>query len=322
MDRPAQKRDYSQHQTMMNKSYIDTVRVLLESAPVIFDTPHFAMKGGTAINLFVQNMPRLSVDIDVVYTDHTATRQTALKEIGDGLDAARNKLLKLGLEADISAIKTGEELKLFINRGKIQVKVEVNHVFRGTVLPVERRPLNPEAGRIFTTELSVPVLAPAELYGSKLVAAMDRQHPRDIFDVLGLYETPGLSSDVVECFVCYLAGHNRPVHEVLFSNDIDLATAFENEFVGMTQAPISLAELQKVRAKLKKQLPAKLTAKHRQFLISLVSGEPDWRLMKCPHLQHLPAIQWKLQNLARLKKSNPAKFAQQAEELRARFGEK
>jgi predicted nucleotidyltransferase component of viral defense system len=303
----------------MDKSYIETVRLLLESVPVIFETPHFAIKGGTAINLFVQNMPRLSVDIDVVYTDHTTARPAALTAIAAGLDAARTKLMRLGLEAEISATREKEEIKLFIQRGRIQVKVEVNHVFRGTVLPVETLPLSSETSRIFTTDLTAPVLAPAELYGSKLVAAMDRQHPRDIFDVRGLYETIGLTADVVECFVCYLAGHNRPVHEVLFPNDVNLAAAFENEFVGMTQNPISQAELQSVRAKLKKQLPEKLTAKHRQFLISLVSGEPDWQLMKCPHLQKMSAIQWKLQNLARLKKSNPAKFAQQAEELRTRF---
>jgi hypothetical protein len=190
------------------------------------------------------------------------------------------------------------------------------------VLPVEIRKLNAEAQRLFTTDLSAPVLAPAELYGSKLVAAMDRQHPRDIFDVRGLYETTGLTAEVIECFICYLAGHNRPVHEVLFSNDTDLSAPFENEFVGLTQNPISLAELQAVRARLKRELPAKLTAKQRQFLIGLVSGEPDWHLMKCPHLQELPAIQWKIQNLARLKKSNPKKFAQQAEELRARFAAK
>ena len=51
----------------------------------------------------------------------------------------------------------------------------------------------------------------------------------------------------------------------------------------------------------------------------LVSGEPDWDLMRCPHLQKLPAIQWKLQNLARLKKTNTKKFAQQAAELDKRF---
>jgi predicted nucleotidyltransferase component of viral defense system len=307
---------------MMDKSYIENVRLLLESVPVIFKTPHFAMKGGTAINLFVQNMPRLSVDIDVVYSDHITPRPAALKAISDGLNQARKQLVEFGLQADILATGKGDEIKLFIRRDRVQVKVEVNHVFRGTVLPVETLTLNTQARSLFTTDLSAPILAPAELYGSKLVAAMDRQHPRDIFDVRGLYETTGLTDDVIECFVCYLAGHNRPMHEVLFSNDNDLSPAFENEFIGMTQHPISLAELQKVRAKLKKELPAKLTANQRQFLIGLASGAPDWQLMKCPHLQKLPAIQWKLQNLARLKKANPKKFAQQAEALRARFDDK
>jgi hypothetical protein len=148
---------------------------------------------------------------------------------------------------------------------------------------------------------------------------MDRQHPRDLFDVHGLFERDGLTSEVVECFVCYLAGHNRPMHEVLFSRDVDMSSAFENEFAGMARNPITLAELQRVRRKLKSELPAALTRDQRRFLLSLVSGEPDWTLMKCRHLSQLPAIKWKLQNLAKLKKSNPGKFAQQAEELGARL---
>jgi len=151
------------------------------------------------------------------------------------------------------------------------------------------------------------------------VAAMDRQHPRDLFDIRGLFERGGLTEQVVECFVCYLAGHNRPVHEVLFSLDVDMSSAFENEFVGMTRNPITLAELQQVRRKLKRELPAALTANQRQFLLGLVADEPNWSLMKCPHLSQLPAIRWKLENLAKLKKSNPGKFAQQAKELRERL---
>lgn len=303
----------------MDKTYIEIVRLLLESAPAIFETPHFAMKGGTAINLFIEDMPRLSVDIDVVYTDHQATRDEALKSISKGLEAVRKRLAKAGLEADVSATKDGDEIKLFLRRGRNQVKVEVNHVFRGTVMPVETRQLGNEARKVFTTELSVPVLAKSELYGSKLVAAMDRQHPRDLFDVRVLFERGGLTAEVVECFVCYLAGHNRPVHEVLFSRDVDMSSAFENEFAGMARNPITLAELQQVRRKLKKELPIALTASQRKFLLGLVTGETDWSLMKCLHLSQLPAIRWKLQNLAKLKKSNTAKFAQQAEELRARL---
>ena len=300
----------------MDKTYIEIVRLLLESAPAIFETPHFAMKGGTAINLFIENMPRLSVDIDVVYTNHQATREEALKSISTGLEAARKRLAKVGLEADISATKDGDEIKLFIRRGRNQVKVEVNHVFRGTVLTVETRQLGTEARKLFTTELSVPVLAMPELYGSKLVAAMDRQHPRDLFDVHGLYAYGGLTKEIVECFVSYLAGHNRPVHEVLFSRDVEIASAFENEFSGMAREPVTLEELQRVRRKLKTELAAALTPNHREFLLGLVVGEPDWQLMKCPHLSQLPAIRWKLQNLTKFKKSNPGKFLQQAEELR------
>ncbi len=47
----------------MDKFYVDTVRLLLATLPEVFAVPKFALKGGTALNLFVQNMPRLSVDI-------------------------------------------------------------------------------------------------------------------------------------------------------------------------------------------------------------------------------------------------------------------
>lgn len=303
----------------MDKSYIETVRLLLESAPAIFETPHFAMKGGTAINLFIEDMPRLSVDIDVVYTDHHASRDEALKSISRGLDSTRKRLSNVGIEAEISATKGGDEMKLFIRRGRHQVKVEVNHVFRGTVLPVETQRLAGEARKVFTTELNAPVLAVPELYGSKLVAAMDRQHPRDLFDVHGLFERGGLTAEVVECFVCYLAGHNRPVHEVLFSRDQDMSSAFENEFVGLTRNPVTLATLQQVRRKLRRELPAALTTSQRQFLLGLVANEPDWQLMKCRHLSQLPALRWKLQNLAKLQKTNSGKFAHQAEQLQMRL---
>jgi len=67
-------------------------------------------------------------------------------------------------------------------------------------------------------------------------------------------------------------------------------------------------------------LKATLTSSHRAFLLALVQGEPRWALMQCGHLAELPAIRWKLQNLAKLKRSSPGKHAQQADELRARFG--
>ena len=303
----------------MEKSYVDAVRLLLETIPTVFLTPSFVMKGGTAINLFVQDMPRLSVDIDVVYSNHIESRAEALTAISDALKKIQERLRHSGLKTRVAATNKGDEIKLFVEREQSQIKIEVNNVFRGTILPVEQRRLVEAARDLFTTELSAPVLATAEIYGSKLVAALDRQHPRDFFDVRGMYEVGGLTSDVMECFVCYLAGHNRPVHEVLFSRDQDMTQAFENEFVGMARDPVTLDELIAVRQRLRSDLPAKLTEKHRRFLVGLVEGKTDWSLMACPHLRELPAIQWKLQNLAKLKHSNTAKFTAQADELLARF---
>ena len=150
---------------MMDKAYIETVRLLLEAAPVIFEAPVFAMKGGTAINLFVQDMPRLSVDMDVVYTDHKASRPDALRSISTALETVRNRLSEIGLEAEVSSSREGDETKLFVRRGRNQVKVEVNHVCRGTILPVQRRQLNADARHLFTTELRLSRTSSLESHG-------------------------------------------------------------------------------------------------------------------------------------------------------------
>jgi len=303
----------------MNQAYINSVRLLLAVAPAIFRRPLFALKGGTAINLFVRDMPRLSVDLDLVHADHRPSREEALEQVSIALEAIRNELNELGFQCEMGATSEGSEVKLFIQRDRARIKIEVNHVFRGTVLPVQNRPLVQLAQDTFLTDLQAPVLHPDELYGSKLVAAMDRQHPRDFFDVLELYAVDGLTPEIVECFVCYLAGHNRPVHEVLFANQLDIRSAFANEFEGMTRAPVALDALLEVRRKLFTDLPAALTRKHRDFLSGLVRCEPDWSLMSCQHLQQMPAIRWKLENLARLQKSNPNKFSLQAGALKSRF---
>lgn len=304
----------------MDKSYVDTVRLLLEAAPEVFRADCFAMKGGTALNLFVQNMPRLSVDIDVVYVPHGKSREAALAEIATELAAMRLRMQIRGLTAETPTSRTGDETKLFVRRGRTEVKIEINHVFRGTMLPIEQRSLVKKASDLFTTSLSVPTLALAELYGSKLVAAMDRQHPRDLFDVHGMFRRFGLTPETMDCFVGYLAGHNRPVHEVLYSRDLDLARPFENEFVGMEVEQVTLKELEAARKRLRSELVAALTAGHKRFLLGVVGAAPPWDAMSCRHLVKLPALQWKQQNLTRLKKSDPQKFQMQTDELRRGFG--
>lgn len=82
-------------EAMMDKAYVDTVRLLFEVAPMVFEEPDFAIKGGTAINLFHRDMPRLSVDIDLVYTDYRRPREEALAAIASALGRIRDHLSKL-----------------------------------------------------------------------------------------------------------------------------------------------------------------------------------------------------------------------------------
>jgi hypothetical protein len=303
----------------MNQEYVDTVRLLLAIAPAVFQSPRFAMKGGTALNLFVQDMPRLSVDIDVVFTDHILDRESALLAIGSDLKAIKSAIAKMGYRATIPTTKSGDDVKLLVAGNGSSVKIEVNFVFRGTVLPVVHKPLIATAQDLFTTDFALPILDTAELYGSKLVAALDRQHPRDMFDVMKMLEKFAWQPSFIDCFVAYLAGHNRPVHEVLFPRRLPLEPSFRNEFVGMTRDAISLTQLEQTQERLITELPGALTPSHRNFLLSLVHAEPAWDLMPFAQLQQLPALQWKLVNLRKLKSRNPSRFAAQREELIARF---
>lgn len=304
----------------MNETYVRTVRLLLDIAPAVFVNPIFAMKGGTALNLFLQDMPRLSVDIDVVFTRHDMPREAAIQAIGEELLAIRERVTRMGLSVVAPKTAEGHEAKLFIRADDAEVKVEVNYVFRGTVQPIVARKLVPAAQERFTASIELPLLSSAELYGSKLVAALDRQHPRDLFDVKLMLETGyGWDEETLDCFVVYLAGHNRPIHEVLFPSRKPLAAIFDSEFDGMTVSRVGVSELEGVRERMVHELPRALLPRHHDFLLSMVRAAPDWSLLPYPHLQHLPALQWKLLNLAKLRKSG-RRFAQQHDELAMRLG--
>ena len=76
------------------------------------------------------------------------------------------------------------ETKLLVRQGATEVKVEVNFVMRGTVQPVRMASLTPNARDTLEADIEIPVVSLEDVYGGKLMAATDRQHPRDLFDVM------------------------------------------------------------------------------------------------------------------------------------------
>ena len=303
----------------MNEIYEKTTRLLLRVAPTVFKSGKFALKGGTAINLFIREMPRLSVDLDLVFVDHTLGRTEAFEEISAAVNEIAEDLRRLRLEVMVKGA-AGVDAKIFI-RGDdgILVKVEINHVMRGTILPVCNAAVSKAVQDKFKMNVSLPMLSPHEVYAGKLVAALDRQHPRDLFDVHQLMINEGISDETITTFVAYLAGHNRPVHEVLFGNALDIEEEYRRNFVGMTVDEIPLKVLLDARTELINIVHGKLTQNHKDFLVSLTRAEPQWDLIDIHHLQDMPATKWKLHNLNQLKDTNETKFNAQLKELEERL---
>lgn len=302
----------------MNQTYLDTARLLTQVAPLVFVDDTFALKGGTAINLFVRDMPRLSVDLDLVFPDHTLPRDEALARINEAIRQMAERLTSSGFQTHSPAAHAGET-KLLVRRGGVQVKVEVNFVMRGTVQPVRQASLTPTARDVLMADVEIPVVSLEDVYGGKLVAALDRQHPRDLFDVMQLFAHEGITPAIRRAFVVYLACSNRPVHEVLFPPLRDIRHDFEHNFQGMTADPVPLESLLAARERLVQELQRDLDDAEQRFLLSLVAGAPDWALLNVAHLEHLPGVRWKLHNLTQLQKTNPKKFAEQADQLAARM---
>ena len=304
----------------MNQLYLDSARLLTRVAPLVLVDDTFALKGGTAINLFVRDMPRLSVDLDLVFRDHSLPREQALERINEAIRQCAARLQRLGFQTHAPATAESGETKLLVRRGGIEVKIEVNFVMRGVVRPVRTASLTPNARETLQADLEIPVVSLEDAYGGKLVAAMDRQHPRDLFDVMQLFAHEGITAGIRRTFVVYLASHNRPVHEVLFPSLRDIRQEFENNFSGMTAEAVKLDALLAARERMVRELQQGLNANERRFLLSLVAAEPEWSLLGVPHLGQLPGPRWKLQNLERLRKANARKFAEQSDTLARLLG--
>lgn len=285
---------------MFNPAYIKQVKLLLQTLPLLEKYKDFAMKGGTAINLFVKELPRLSVDIDLAYLPLKG-RDEALSGISNSLESLAGEI-EVGVQGCtvLRQRAAGVLVRLVVNVQDAQIKIETNFVFRGVVFPPQTQSLCKVAQTLFEQFADCRILSDADLYGGKICAALDRQHPRDLFDVHLMFENPGLTDDIRTAFIVYLAGHPRPIAELLNPREQPLEEIVRTQFAGMTRDTVSLETLIETRQRLIKTLNEGMTANERLFLLSLKTGEPDWSRLPLAHLEQLPALQWKLRNIRKM----------------------
>jgi len=285
----------------VSEEYRRQAALLVRTLPLVAEETSFALKGGTAINLFVRDMPRLSVDIDLTYLP-VADRVRSLAGINTAMLRLGDRIREGLRGAHVTSARLkGENVvnKHFVEEDGAQIKIEVTPVLRGCVYEPETRTVSPQVEDQFGFA-EIQVVSFADLYGGKLVAALDRQHPRDLFDVRDLLANEGIDATVRKAFVVCILSHNRPMAEVLAPARLDVAQEFTRGFAGMTEQPVTLDDLYKTREEFIADLIGNMPEEHRRFLISFEKGKPDWRLLDIPHAEQLPAVQWRLHNLAKI----------------------
>ncbi len=279
------------------------VSLLVQLLPIVGQQRCFALKGGTAINLFVRDLPRLSVDIDLAYLPMT-DRAQALTEIDTALKAIAAEIGQRLPDCTVVALPnrgTRTLLKLNIERPDARVKIEVTPVLRGAVYEAELRTVHTSVESQFGFA-EVSLLSFNDLYAGKLCATLDRQHPRDLYDTLLLLDNEGISRYLIRAFIVYLIGHNRPMAELLAPRAKPLAEVYEAEFLGMAFDEVEFEVLEATLPRLVETLMANLTDDDRAFLLSFKEGSPNWEHLGIPHIELLPAVRWKLLNLKRMNK--------------------
>ncbi|ENT6465423.1 nucleotidyl transferase AbiEii/AbiGii toxin family protein [Escherichia coli] len=271
------------------------------------------MKGGTAINLFIHDFPRLSVDIDLAWIP-LESREVALPNVREALTRIAAELeAQTGIRAVLQT-HNPDEMRIIVTTDDAQIKIEVSPVARGTLYPPQERDIVGAVEEEFGFA-ALPVVSLPDLYGGKLCAALDRQHPRDFYDVKMLLDTQGIDRSIFNGFIVYLLSHNRPLSEVLNPRWKDITEPFQNEFSGMTFEEVSLEELKEVPERMLSTLKTHFTQQDFDFLMSFKRGEPDWNLAPEPHIQNLPAVQWKLRNIGQMSEEKRAQSLEKLEKV-------
>jgi predicted nucleotidyltransferase component of viral defense system len=292
--------------------YRHQVALLIETIPSVADEPQFALKGGTAINLFFRDMPRLSVDIDLTYLP-VAPRPESLAAINAAMKRIAASLRRGLRGARVTEVINAREkivTRLTVQRGDAQIKIEVTPVLRGCVFEPERRSVSPSVEEAFGYA-QMQVVSFADLYAGKIVAALDRQHPRDLFDIRDLLANEGISDDLRKAFIVYLISHDRPISEIIVPRRKDITQEFTHGFEGMTAEPVTLKDLLEAREALISAVAGDMPDAHKEFLLGFKRGQPDWKLLGVLGAADLPAVRWKQINLDKLSTEHRAKLVAQ-----------
>jgi hypothetical protein len=188
----------------------------------------------------------------------------------------------------------------------------VNTINRGVIGDVENRRLCITAQEKFDQFFEMKTVPKNQLFGGKIIAALDRQHPRDIFDTMRLLDKEPLDEEIIKGFIFCLLSSSKPMHEILAPVFKDQQSAMNTQFKGLTDVDFTYSVYELQRNRLLDAILKSLNGQHLHFLRSVAENKPDWIF---GDWSNYPGISWKLINLMELEKNNKSKFQEQIEAL-------
>ncbi|MGI9229721.1 MAG: nucleotidyl transferase AbiEii/AbiGii toxin family protein [Gammaproteobacteria bacterium] len=295
---------------MFSQPYKKQVALLLNVLPEIAKEDCFALHGGTAINFYYRDMPRLSIDIDLTYVP-IENRLESLRNIKSSLQHIKERLEKVIPNARLE--HQHESSRILVSLADSNIKIEVNQIRRGVLGKPSKLPLRDAVQDEFSVFCEMPIVPHGQLYGGKICAALDRQHPRDLFDVKYLLDDEGFTEEIKTGFLLGLVSSNRPISEIIAPNFLNQRELLEYSFEGMSEEPFTYEDFEGTRERLVSTIHKNLTDIDKEFLLSVKNATPDWSVH---NFEKFPAVQWKLHHLQKLRDANPEKFKEQYDRLK------
>ena len=246
---------------------------------------------------------RWPTHLDLCYLPLTP-RDQALTDISIFLKELSKKSNDIGFKTREKKTSEGHESTLYVRSNTAEVKVEINLVVRGSVEQPVLRSLVPKAVEMFERDSEMLCLDANDLFGGKICAALDRQHPRDFFDLHMFFNHFSYTHALHQTFIVYLLSSKRPISELIKPNLLDIKPTYESHFEGMTSLDITCETLEETRNKIFEMTSTFFNENEKEFILSFKSGEPKWDLFPIKKTQDFPSVKWKLHNIRSMSPKN------------------
>ena len=275
--------------------------VAMRLLPYVAPATMFVLKGGTAINMFIRNMERLSVDIDLSLLSRVGWPQ-AYEDIQGGLMqiAKHIKDNVKGVKVDFVPMRKKEWItQLNVTADGVTIKIEAAQGMPGCVHAPTLLGTQPKVSERFGyTEMQTASFE--DVYAEKIVAALSRSTGRDLFDMMKLFENEGVSDSVKSTFIVHLLADKKLVPQVITPKTDDITATFHKKFKGMTDYDVDIKDIERARDRTHTEMVVNMAEAHKQTILDYYSLKPDWSKIGLPQAAEMPAIQRRLDYLKTL----------------------